>query len=475
MRKTKIICTIGPASDNKEELQKMMLAGMNVCRINFSHGSADEQSEKVNNIKEVREKLNLPVSLLLDTKGPEIRIGKFENDKIKLNKDSIFTLTNNDELGNESHVSISYKELYRDVHIGSEILLDDGMLQLKVIEIINKDIVCKVIHGGPLSNNKSVNVPNLSLNLPSLTEKDINDIKFGIEKGFDYIAASFVRKVDDVLAIRKVLEENNDNHIKIISKIENQEGITNFDEILKVSDGIMIARGDLGVEIPMEEVPVIQKKMIKKAYSSGKIVITATQMLESMINNPNPTRAEVSDVANAIFDGTSAIMLSGETATGSYPVKCIETMDKIARNVESSIKYWKRFSNRPLTEDDFEFKIDQAMCMSAMNTNAKAICCFTNTSNTPRIITSFTPECPIIAITKDKALYNQLGLFWGVIPKLYQGTEEKTRNIIIDSLYKAKEEGLLNDKDIVIIAGGQYVYEKYSSDINKSIGGIFQI
>lgn len=475
MRKTKIVCTIGPASEQKETLRKMMLKGMNVCRINFSHGNAEDQNFKVNNILELREELNLPISLLLDTKGPEIRIQKFENDKIELQNGDTFTFTNDDSIGNQEKVSISYKELYKDLKIGATILLDDGLIKLKVQEIKNNNIICKVIVGGPLSNNKSMNVPNLSLNLPSLTEKDIDDIKYGIKKNFDYIAASFVRRADDVLAIRKILEENNNSHIKIISKIENQEGINNFDEILAVSDGIMIARGDLGVEIPMEEVPIIQKKIIKKTYSVGKIVITATQMLESMIHSPNPTRAEVSDVANAIFDGTSAIMLSGETATGDYPIKCIETMDKIARNVEHSIKYWKRFSLRSLVEENFEYKIDHAMCMSAMHTEAKAIYCFTKTSNTPSIITSFTPECPIVAITKEKELYNQLGLFWGVRPILYKGLEEKTRNIIVDSLYKDKDNGNLNEGDIVIIAGGQYVYEKYSSEINKSIGGIFQV
>ncbi len=475
MRKTKIICTLGPASEDYDTLKNMMLAGMNVARINFSHGSGIEQDDKVNLIRQLRNELNLPISLLLDTKGPEIRIKKFLDDKITLEKDDIFTLYNEDIMGDKNGVSISYKGLYNDVKIGGTILIDDGLIKLKVTNINNKDIICKVVNGGVLSNNKSVNVPDLKLNLPSLTEKDINDIKYGIEHDFDYIAASFVRKVEDVLAIKKLLEENNDSHIKIIAKIENREGIDNFDEILKVCDGIMIARGDLGVEVDMEEVPILQKDMIKKTYAAGKIVITATQMLESMIHSPSPTRAEVSDVANAIYDGTSAIMLSGESAVGINPIECIKVMDKIARKVEGTIKYWKRFLNREYNHESFEFIIDHAMCVSAMDTNAKAIACYTKTSDTPSIISSFKPKCPIYAITKSKRIYNQMGLFFGVIPKFYNGNEDKTSHIIIDSLNQLKNTKELNDNDIVIIAGGKYIYEKYTSDINKSIGGIYKI
>ena len=476
MRKTKIICTIGPASSNYEILKKMIEAGMNVARINFSHGGGEEQDDKVKLIRNLREELNLPISLLLDTKGPEIRIGKFENNSIKLNNGDIFTLYNNDIIGSNDGVSISYKKLYNDIEKGGIILIDDGLIRLKVINIKNKDIICKVINGGMISNNKSVNVPDLKLNLPSLTEKDINDIKYGIENQFDYIAASFIRKKEDVLAIKKVLNENNCDHIKIISKIENREGIDNFDDILEVSDGIMIARGDLGVEIDMEEVPILQKEMIKKTYSAGKIVITATQMLESMINNPAPTRAEVSDVANAIYDGTSAIMLSGETATGKNPVECIKVMDKIARKVEGTLKYWKRFQNREYNHKNFEFIIDHSMCVSAMNTNAKAIVCYTNTCDTPAIISSFRPLTPIYAITKKRCKFYQMGLFFGVFPRLYIGKKEKTRLIIAESLNSLKVKKELLKDDIVIIAGGKYIYDEYyDSDINKSIGGIYKI
>ena len=475
MRKTKIICTLGPASENKEVLTKMILSGMNTARFNFSHGNGESQEHKVKLVKEIREELNLPVALLLDTKGPEIRIGKFENDKIMLNSGDEFTLYNDDVLGTNKGVSVSYKELYNDIQIGGTILIDDGLIKLEVVSINNKDITCKVINGGPLSNNKSVNVPDLKLNLPSLTQKDIDDIKYGVSREFDYIAASFVRKVDDVLAVRKVLEECNDTHIKIISKIENREGIDNFDEILAVSDGIMVARGDLGVEVDMEEVPVLQKAMIKKTYAAGKIVITATQMLESMIHNPAPTRAEVSDVANAIYDGTSAIMLSGESAVGINPVECVKVMDRIARKVESSIKYWKRFQNRENNYENLEFIADHAMCETAMNTKAEAIICYTKTADTPGIISSFKPKCPIYAVTKSENKFNQMALFFGTTPKLYKGTEDTTQSIIIDSLNKLKEEKELKDNDLVVVAGGKYIYDKYPSEINKSIGGIYKI
>lgn len=310
MRKTKIVCTLGPATDNPEVLKELMKAGMNVGRINFSHGNYQDQEERINVFKWIRGELGLPIPLLLDTQGPEIRIAKFKEPKVELKNGETFTLLNDDVLGDNTKVSISYKELYKDVSIGDTILVNDGTIELKAKKIENKDIVCEIVHGGYLTNRKSINVPNLSLNLPGVTQKDIEDIKYGIKVGFDYIAASFVRKPQDILDIRKVLKDNNGEHIKIIAKIENREGIDNFDRILDVADGIMVARGDLGVEIPMEEVPILQKQFIKKTYKQGKPVITATQMLESMITNPRPTRAEVSDIANAIYDGTGAIMLS---------------------------------------------------------------------------------------------------------------------------------------------------------------------
>ena len=310
MRKTKIVCTLGPATDNEEVLKDLMLAGMNVARINFSHGNYKDQEERINLFKRVRNNLKLPIPLLLDTQGPEIRIGKFIDGKIILEPGDTFTLSNKEIDGDKSKVSITYKNLYKEIEIGRTILINDGLIELEVIGIEDEDIICKVINGGPLTNRKSINIPDFKVNLPGITEKDIADIKYGIEAGFDYISASFVRKPEYVLEIREVLQQNNGEHIKIISKIENREGIDNFDKILDVSDGIMVARGDLGVEIPIEEVPIYQKQFIKKTYSQGKPVITATQMLESMIKSPRPTRAEVSDIANAIYDGSSAIMLS---------------------------------------------------------------------------------------------------------------------------------------------------------------------
>lgn len=471
LRKTKIVCTIGPASDSYETLKEMMLHGMNVARINFSHGSWETEKEKVELIKKIRMELDLPVSIMLDTKGPEIRLGKFK-EKVYLEKDSTFILKNEDCVGNKNYASISYKELYNDVSVDSRILLDDGLIKLTVKEIKDNDIICIVINGGYISSNKSVNVPNINLNLPSLTEKDIIDINGAIEHDLDYIAASFVRKKEDILAIRKILDENNSD-IKIISKIENKEGIENFDEILEVSDGIMVARGDLGVEIPFSEVPIVQKEMIKKTYVQGKMVITATQMLESMIHEANPTRAEVSDVANAIFDGTSAIMLSGETATGNHPVKCIKTMVKIANDIESSINYWEQFKNREIPKKNFEFIIDHAMVTTALDIDVKAIFCYTYTSDTPKILASLRPNCPIFVTTSNRKVYNQLSLVWGVNVK-YTKHEKEAKSMILDDIYERLEDGLFNKGDIILIAGGKYILGD-TREINKSIGGIYQI
>lgn len=479
MRKTKIVCTLGPATDSEEVLRELMLAGMNVARINFSHGNYKDQADRINMFKKVRDELGLPVPLLLDTQGPEIRIGKFENNEIFLDKGQEFVLLNNDELGDKYKVSITYKTLYQEIDIGRIILVNDGTIELKVKEIRDKDIVCEVIQGGKLTNRKSINIPDFIVNLPGITEKDIADITYGIEAGFDYIAASFVRKPQDVLEIREVLKQNNGEHIKIISKIENREGIDNFDEILNVSDGIMVARGDLGVEIPMEEVPVYQKQFIKKTYKQGKPVITATQMLESMINNPRPTRAEVSDVANAIYDGSSGIMLSGETASGNFPVECVKTMNKIAIKIESSIRYWKRFKEREydLRGTDTEFIMNYAVCTSAMNVNAKAIIAYTNTGNTAKMVSSFGPECPIFAITQNKITYRQLGLSWGIIPKYFE-PQPNIDVLLHKGLDKLIEEGFLTKGDKVIIAGGTKVLTDVPTDRlarNNVMGGVVEV
>ncbi len=479
MRKTKIVCTMGPATDNPEVLKNLMLAGMNVGRINFSHGNYKDQDERIKMFKKVRDELGLPIPLLLDTQGPEIRIGKFKEDKAVLVNGATFTLLNDDTLGDDTKVSITYKNLYNEIDVGRTILVNDGTIELKVKEIVGKDIVCEVIQGGKLTNRKSINIPDFIVNLPGITEKDIEDIKYGIEAGFDYIAASFIRKPQDVLEIKQVLKENHGEHIKVISKIENREGIDNFDKILEVSDGIMVARGDLGVEIPMEEVPILQKQFIKKTYTQGKPVITATQMLESMISNPRPTRAEVSDVANAIFDGTSAIMLSGETATGAFPIECVKTMSRIAIAVEDSIKYWKRFRNRQynLKNGDYEFNINYAICGAAESMDAKAIVAYTETGDMPRKVTSFGPECPVYAITQNEITYRQLGMCWNIIPRLFEPQES------IDELLHVGVKTLCEEKQIlkgdkIVVAGGNKALTNLETNeacLNTAIGGIVEI
>lgn len=349
MKRTKIVCTLGPAVDDVKILSKVCLAGMDVARFNFSHGDYSDQQKRIELFKSVREELNLPIAMMLDTKGPEIRIGTFRDSEVYLQDNEFFILTHDICEGDETRVYVTYETLYEEVQVGSTILINDGLIELRVESIQDKDIICRIIHGGKLTNRKSVNVPGLSLNFPLMTEKDKDDITFGVEQGFDMIAASFVRKPEDILAIKNLLSELNAPHIAVIAKIENQEGVDHFDDILEVADGIMVARGDLGVEVPMEKVPVIQKSFIKKCNEKGKIVIVATQMLESMTNSPRPTRAEVNDVANAVYDGASCVMLSGEVAAGKYPVECVKTMAKIASTVENEIHYWKRFENRDYT------------------------------------------------------------------------------------------------------------------------------
>ena len=476
MRKTKIVCTIGPSSDNEETLKQLMLAGMNVARINFSHGNYEEQKPKIELIKKVREELNLPVALLLDTKGPEVRIGKFAEGKVYLEEGDVFALTPEEILGTKEEFTVSYKDLYKEVKVGDKILIDDGLVGTEVIEIKGNKVYCKVLNGGPISNRKSANVPNVSLNLPVMTEKDKADIINGAKAGFDFIAASFVRKAQDVIDIRNLLKENGGEKIRIISKIENQEGVDNFDEILEASDGIMVARGDLSVEVPMEEVPIIQKEFIKKTVKAGKLVITATQMLDSMINNPRPTRAEVSDVSNAIFDMTSAIMLSGESANGRYPKECVEMMDKIAKTTEDSINYWKRFrqSDYDLENKEFRFNIYNGVCVSAMNLKAKAIVTYTESGSTARIVSSYSPKCPIYAITEDEQVWRQLNLQWNVYPLLVK-EDKNVDKMIHEGIDRLKEEHKLEKDDIVIIAGGAEILPEMDSSINKVIGGIVKI
>lgn len=477
MRKTKIICTLGPAVDDEKKLEDLIKAGMNVARINFSHGDYEEQGNRIQLFKKVREKMGYPVAMLLDTKGPEIRIGKFETGEATLKEGDTFTLLNEDVLGDNTKVSVTYKNLANEVSIGTRILINDGIIEVVVKELDGKDVVCKVVNGGKLTNRKSINIPNSTINLPSITEKDISDIKFGIKEGFDYIAASFVRKPEDIINIKKVLNENGGSHIKIIAKIENREGIDNFDKILEVADGIMVARGDLGVEIPMEEVPIHQKDFIHKCCLVGKPVITATQMLESMVNSPRPTRAEVSDVANAIYDQTSAIMLSAESAAGKYPVECVQTMDKIAKTIEKSIKYWKRFKNREydLYKSDFEYNLNYSTCMTAMNLNTKAIFAYTNTGRTVKNLAGFLPKCPIYAITDNKIIYKQLALIFGVRPILVD-KKESIDEMIDDGVNIAEQVGIIKKGDLIAIAGGASILsDKHEHTMNKTIGGVLRI
>lgn len=477
MRKTKIVCTIGPATKEVETLKKLILAGMNVARINFSHGNYEDQKIYIDNVKKAREELNMPVALLLDTQGPEIRTGKLEQMPVELKAHDTFTLTNEDIIGNKERVSVSYKELYNDIKIGTQILIDDGKIELQVIEIRDKDVVCTVTNGGMLGNRKSINLPGTHVNLPSLKEKDIQDLKDGCIADFDFVAASFVRNAKDVKDIRKVLDENGGKKIKIISKIENQEGINNLDEIIEVSDGIMVARGDLGVEIPFYEVPIMQKKFIQKCNDAGKLVITATQMLDSMTENPNPTRAEISDVANAIFDVTGAIMLSGESAMGKYPIKCVETMNEIALAVENYIKYWKRFTRREhdLKDLDYEFKLSHSVTSTAMEMKAKAIFAYTETGNTPRTIASFLPACPIYALTNNEKTYRQLALAWNTIPILIKD-KETPNDIISGGIEEAKKRAYVKEGDIVVLAGGASILSNHKDEaINRTIGGILKI
>ena len=477
MKKTKIICTLGPAVDNPKILKKLILAGMDVARINFSHGNYQDQEARIETFKKVREETGKPVALLLDTKGPEIRIGKFENGAIELREGAIFTLVDEDILGDQTRVSITYKNLYNEVHIGTQILINDGLIKIEVIEIKGTDIICKVIDGGPLTNTKSINIPGMPINLPSPTDKDIEDIKFGIKSGFDYIAASFVRTPEDVLNIRKVLEENNGEHIKIISKIENRQGIDNFDKILEVSDGIMVARGDLGVEIPMEEVPIRQKEFIAKCNKAGKPVVIATQMLESMVHNPRPTRAEVSDVANAVYDMASCIMLSGESAMGEYPVECVETMVKICEAIEGSLKYWKRFKNKEHDCDntDYEYNLNYSTCSTAMDLCAKAIFAYTDTGRTAKMLAGFMPQCPIYVITSNKEVCKQLSMVWNTNTVLVE-QKENIDDMIDEGIRIAKEKEYIKEGDLVVIAGGASILVGHKhAKLNKTIGGVLKV
>ncbi|MFD2613482.1 pyruvate kinase [Paenibacillus gansuensis] len=454
MRKTKIVCTIGPSSESLENTKKLINAGMNVARLNFSHGDFEEHGNRIKNIRQACQEMNKTVAILLDTKGPEIRLGKLAVEPIELVQGNSITLTTEEILGDETRIPITYKDLPRDVKVGSTILIDDGLIGLTVTGIRGTEIDCTIVNSGQIKSKKGVNVPGVRISLPGITEKDANDIIFGIESGIDFIAASFVRKASDVLEIRHLLEQYNAQHIQIISKIENQEGVDNLDEILEVSDGLMVARGDLGVEIPAEEVPLVQKRMIQKANIAGKPVITATQMLDSMQRNPRPTRAEASDVANAIFDGTSAIMLSGETAAGKYPVESVETMSRIALRAESALQYREIFVHQAnVSQNSVTEAISQAVANTALDLGAKAIITSTESGFTARMVSKYRPKAPILAVTPTEQVMRRLALVWGVIP--VKGTAATTTDEMFDiAVNGGMSTGMLQLGDLVVITAG---------------------
>ncbi|BBI34987.1 pyruvate kinase [Cohnella abietis] len=467
MRKTKIVCTIGPSSESLENTKKLITAGMNVARLNFSHGDFEEHGNRIKTIRQASQELNKTVAILLDTKGPEIRLGKLKEEPIELVQGEFITLTTEEILGDINRVPITYKELPSDVHVGSTILIDDGLIGMTVIDIQGTEIKCQIVNSGQIKSKKGVNVPGVDISMPGLTEKDISDIKFGIEVGVDFIAASFVRRASDVLEIRELLERHDARHIHIISKIENQQGVDNLDEILEVSDGLMVARGDLGVEIPAEEVPLVQKQMIEKCNRAGKPVITATQMLDSMQRNPRPTRAEASDVANAIFDGTDAIMLSGETAAGRYPEEAVLTMSRIAERAESALHYREIFTKQANAQQTSVTEaISQAVANSALDLDAKAIVTSTESGYTARMISKYKPKSNIIAVTPVDQVLRRLQLVWGVIP--VKGVTAKTTDEMFEIAVKgALETDLVRLGDTIIITAGVPVGRSGTTNLIK--------
>lgn len=469
MRKTKIVCTIGPASEAPETLDKLIETGMNVARLNFSHGDFEEHSARIKNIRAAAEKAGKTVAILLDTKGPEIRTRQFKDGQAYINKGDTVSIVMDDVEGTAERFSVTYEELINDVDVGSTILLDDGLIELEVISINheNKEIETKALNSGEIKNNKGVNVPNVSVNLPGITEKDANDIRFGIEQGVDFIAASFVRRASDVLEIRELLEENNAPQIQLVPKIENQEGVENIKSILEVSDGIMVARGDLGVEIPAEDVPLVQKQLIKECNLAGKPVITATQMLDSMERNPRPTRAEASDVANAILDGTDAIMLSGETAAGDYPVESVQTMNNIALKTETGLDHKFILKQRSRTSDmTITDAISQSVTHTAMNLSVSAIVTPTESGHTARMISKYRPKAPIVAVTFSETVSRQLALAWGVhsiVGERISSTDEML-DVAVD---RGLSTNLFERGDRVIITGGVPVAESGTTNLMK--------
>ena len=474
LRKTKIVGTIGPSSDNI--IKELFDAGLNVCRINYSHGSYDEQEWRTQEIIRLREEYELPVPMILDMKGPEIRTGMLytgKTEKIKLEDNQRLVIVNDDIIGNEERITVSYKELYQDVAVGAKILIDDGAIELRVDEIVDKDIVCTVVHGNMLGSRKTVNVPGTIIRLPALSDKDMADLKTACEHDYDYVAVSFARNVDDIAQVRRVLDGNGGHDIKIIAKVENVEGISNMEAITQAADAQMIARGDMATETDFTEPPVMQKKFIRLCNQAGKPAITATQMLESMMNHPLPTRAEASDVANAIYDRTSAVMLSGECAMGKYPLECVKAMDKIAKRVEPEIRYWTRFDDKYKIElHNLEDNIAYSTCIIARNTSADAIVCYTNTGNTARRFAGMGAGCPILAITDNKRTFRQLGLVWNVHP-VYVEPQDNIDKTVELGLEKLKTKGILEKGDQVVLNGGRSYINGVES--SKMVGGFLEI
>lgn len=454
MRKTKIVCTLGPATKDENVLRRLIEEGMDVARLNFSHGTHEDHKERIEMVKKLRRELDKPVAILLDTKGPEIRTRDFQGGKVTVEDGQIFTLTPRELLGDNTVASITYKNLAKDIQVGTTILIDDGLIKMEVEAINDEDIRCKVINGGTISNHKGINVPGVHLNMPYVSEQDIEDIKFGIENDVDFVAASFVRSAKDVLEIRDLLNANGGEKINIISKIENAEGINHIDDIIYVSDGIMVARGDMGVEIAGEEVPIVQKMIIRKVYNAGKQVVTATQMLDSMVKNPRPTRAETTDVANAIYDGTSAIMLSGETAAGLYPVEAVQTMVRIAERTEQDIDYCKRFFQRERTANpNVTDAVCHATCTTAIDLNATAIVTVTKSGTSARMVSKYRPNCNIIAGTTSHKVYRQLNMSWGVTP-IHLEEKNEIFDLFDHAIETAEKRGLLNSGETVVLTAG---------------------
>jgi len=454
LKRTKIVCTLSPAVEEEAVMRQLILEGMDVARLNFSHGSHEEHLGRVMTLKKLRMEMKRPLALLLDTKGPEVRLKTLENGVAELEKDSRFILTTQDCVGNAERVAVTYDRLHEMVRRDTRILIDDGLVELKVIDVVDYDIICQVMNSGTIKNRKSVNIPGVKLDMPYMSPKDVEDVLFAAKHDFDFVAASFTRNAADINELRQVLEDNGGETIKIIAKIENWEGVEKIDEILMAADGIMVARGDMGVEIDFTELPRIQKMLIKKARQHGKISITATQMLESMISKPRPTRAEISDVANAIYDGTDAIMLSGETSIGRYPVECVRTMAKIAERTEAAIHYVKRFNSY---ETEFSTSITNAIshstCSTAHDLEAKAIVTVTKTGSTARMISKHRPACPIISCTTDDRVWRQLAMSWGIVPVL--GTEQGTSDDLFEhAVTMAVESGLVGTGDLVVITAG---------------------